>query len=158
MVEPVPLSLGAIVATLVAKAAERAGDDAVEGGEHVLRRMVAALRARFSGAGDEPAGAALERVQEVPDSPSRVATLAAVIDERAQRDAQLRSELEALVAQARGSGVDVGAISQTVFGDQNVQTAGMVDSQVNVTYGPAEPRVGDEAALPGDSDEVFGSP
>src|SRR3954465_8236788 len=70
MVEPVSLTLGAIVAGLVAKAAERASERAVEGGEGVLGRLVAALRARFSGVADAPAGEALARVQEVPDSSS----------------------------------------------------------------------------------------
>lgn len=139
MVEPVSLTLGAIVAALVARAAERAADDAVEGGESVLRRLVAALRARFSGAADRAAGDALARVQEVPDSPSRVRALGAVIDERVEGDAGLRSELEALVAQARGAGVDVERISQVAWGDQNVQAAGLVDSEVNVSYGSPPP-------------------
>jgi hypothetical protein len=142
MVEPVSLTLGAIVAALVAKAAERATERAVDGGEGVLGRLLAALRERFSGAANEAAGDALTRVQEVPDSPSRLRALAALIDERAQGDAELRSELETLVAQARGTGVDVDTISQLAWGNQNVQAAGLVDSEVNVNYGsppPAQP-------------------
>jgi hypothetical protein len=140
MVEPVSLSLGAIVAALVAKGVERAADDAVEGGEGMLRRLVAALRERFAGAGDEPAREALTRVQDAPDSPSRVKALAAVIDQRARDDLELRGELEALVAQARGGGVNVEKISQAAWGDQNVQAAGLVDSEVNVSYGSPPPR------------------
>src|SRR4051812_113523 len=129
MVEPVSLSLGAIVAALVAKAVGRAADDAVEGCESMLRRLVAALRERFAGAGDEPAREALTRVQEAPDSPSRVEALAREIDQRAQTDRELRSELEALVAQARRGGVNVEQISQSAWGDQNAQAAGLVDSE-----------------------------
>lgn len=140
MVEPVSLSLGAIVAALVARAAERAGDGAAAGGESLLRRLVDKLRARFAGAADEAAAGALARAQEVPDSPSRVRELAAVLDQRAAADPALRGELEALVGQARDGGIDVKGISQTVWGDQNVQAAGLVDSQVTVTYRHAAAR------------------
>lgn len=73
MVEPVSLTLGAIVAALVAKAMEGAVEGATEGAvdSNVLGRLIAMLRARFSGARDNAAGQALTRVQEAPDSPSR---------------------------------------------------------------------------------------
>jgi hypothetical protein len=138
MVEPVSLSLGAIVAGLAAKAVGRAGDEAVAGGASVLRRVGATLRARFSR--DEVVGGALARVEDAPDSPSRVRALAEHIDAAVQRDAGLREELEELVRRARGEGVDVEAISQVAWGDQNVQNAGLVDSTVDVSYGSSAPR------------------
>ena len=139
MVEPVSLTLGAIVAALVAKAVDRAEDRAVEGGEGVLRRMVRLLRDRFSSHGDESASTALARVEEVPDSPTRVRELAVAVDRAAEADPVLRRALESLVSEARSAGVDVESISQVAWGSQNVQAAGLVDSPVNVTYGSPPP-------------------
>jgi hypothetical protein len=54
MVEPVWLTLGAIAASLVAKAADKTADRAVEGGAGVRRgRLVGWLRDRFSKDEDE---------------------------------------------------------------------------------------------------------
>ena len=72
-------------------------------------------------------GEALARVEDAPDSPSRVQALAGLIDQRASVDDVLRGELEALVAEARAGSVDVGSIAQSVIGDQNVQVAGASD-------------------------------
>lgn len=139
MVEPVSLTLGAVVAALVAKAAEKAGERAVESGAGVLSRLVGRLRQRFTGDGDAAATNALDQVEDAPDSPSRLKLLTEVVDRRAAADADFRSELETLVHEARAEGVDVGSITQTVWGDQNVQVAGIVGSDVNVTYGHPPP-------------------
>ena len=133
--EPVSLTLGAIAAALVAKAAERA----VEGGEGVLVRLVGWLRQRFSADDQHEAQAALAHVEQVPDSPSRLQRLAEVIDRRAEADAGFRSELKALVKHAQAGGVDVGTIAQTAWGDQNVQIAGVEGSSINLTYGQPPP-------------------
>lgn len=135
MVEPVSLTLGAVVAALVVKAAEKAGERAAEGGAGALGRLVDRLRQRFTGDGDAAATKALERVEDAPDSPSRLQLLTEVVDRRAAADADFRSELETLVHEARAEGVELGSITQTVWGDQNVQVAGTVGSDVNVTYG-----------------------
>jgi hypothetical protein len=131
-----------IVATLVAKVLDRAEDRVVEDGEGVLRRLVDTLRGRFSRADDQTATTALERVADAPDSPKRVRELAKLLDERAAGDPVFRGELQALVEQARTAGVEVGSISQVAVGDQNVHAAGLVDSEVNVTFGagPGEDR------------------
>ncbi len=139
MVEPVSLTLGAIVAALVAKAVDRAEDRAVEDGEGVLRRVVGLLRERFSSRDDESAATALARLEDAPDSPTRVRELAVAVDRAAEADPALRSGLEALVSEARSAGIDVESISQTAWGNQNVQTAGLVDSEVNVSYGSPPP-------------------
>jgi hypothetical protein len=128
MVEPV--TLGVIVAALIAKTAERATDRTVEGGESALRRLAGALRERFSGAKDDEAQRALELVEAAPDSARSREALATVIDDRAVRDPALRSELEELVAQARAAGVDI-----RVIGDQNVIATDVVASQIHVSYG-----------------------
>jgi hypothetical protein len=68
------------------------------------------------------------RVEDAPDSPARLRELAAAIAALAQRDEEFRTELERLIGEARQAGVDVG-VSQTATGDQNVQAAGLVDSE-----------------------------
>jgi hypothetical protein len=77
----------------------------------------------------------LERVEDAPDSPTRVRELAELLDERAAGDPEFRGELLALVEQARTAGVDVGSIIQVVVGDQNARNAGLVGSEVNVSFG-----------------------
>lgn len=138
MVEPVSLSLGAIVAALIARASDKVADDAVEAGEGALSKLVAAVRRRFSRERDEPAAEALAKVEDVPDSPRLVKALADVVDDRAQKDGDLRAELEQLVAEARGAGVKVDSITQSAFGNQNVQIAGVSDSQINVSHGTSQ--------------------
>jgi len=142
MVEPV--TLGVIVAALVAKALDRAEDRVVEDGEGVLRRVVGALRERFSRANDKAATTALDRVEDTPDSPTRVRELATLLDERAADDPVFRGELQELVEQARAAGVDIGSIVQAAVGDQNVHVAGLIDSEVNVSFGA---RAGEGRAL-----------
>jgi hypothetical protein len=108
----------------------------------VLRRLLGFLRDRFSRDADAPASKALARVQDAPDSPSRLRELALAIAALAQRDEGFRSELERLIGEARGAGIEVD-ISQTATGDQNVQAAGLIDSEVHVSYSsppPAPPR------------------
>jgi len=138
-VEPFSLTLGAIGAALVAKAAEKAAERAVEGGEGALARLVSWLRVRFSAEAEREGATALAGVEEVPDSPSRLKALAEVLDRRAEADGGFRSELQSLVDQAEADGVHVGSIAQTAWGSQNVQSAGIVDSEVNVTYGQPPP-------------------
>lgn len=133
--EPVSLTAGAIVAALVAKAAEAAGEEAAHGAAGALRRLAAWLRARFAEDADESGAAVLERLDEAPDSPSRVRALAAYVDDRARRDEAFREELEARVADAQQAGVDVRGLSQMAVGDQNVQVADVTDSSVSISYG-----------------------
>jgi len=130
-----PVTLGVIVAALVAKALGRAEDRVVDDGESVLLRLVGALREHFSRA-DDPAGTtALERVEDAPDSQTRVRELGTLLDERAAGDPVLRVELQELVEQASTTGVAIGSIVQVAGGDQNQQIAGLIDSRVNVSFG-----------------------
>ncbi len=135
--EPVTLTLGAIAAGLVAKAAERAGDRAVEGGENVLRRLVSRVRERFGD--DEPAARALALVERTPDDGASVKALAARIAEHATVDPDFRRDLDALVQRAGAEGIDVDAVRQIASGDGNVQIAGLSESQVGVSYGTPPP-------------------
>ena len=135
MVEPVSLTLGAVAAALVAKATEKTAEAAVDGGAGALSRVRSWLRERFSGPENNHGATALDRVEDAPDSPSRLRELAEVLDGRADAEPSFRSELAALVEEARSGGVDVGSILQSAWGDQNVQSAGVVDSEITVTYG-----------------------
>jgi hypothetical protein len=130
-----PITLGVIVAALVAKALDRAGDEVVDGGVGVLRHAVDSLRERFSREGDQEARRALERLADVPDSPKLMRSFADLLDERAERSPELRVELETLVRDARGAGLDIDSITQTATGDGNVQIVGVDNSQVNVSQG-----------------------
>ena len=134
MVEPV--TLGVIVAALVAKALDRAEDEAVDSGVGILRRLVGTLRERFAGGRDADGTEKLERVADAPDSASRVGQLAELIDDRAAQSPELRLELEQLVKEAGDAGVDVKSIVQTATGNNNMQFADVADSVINVTQGP----------------------
>jgi hypothetical protein len=139
VVEPVSLTVGAVVAALVVRAAEKGGEELAEGASSVVGRVVGWLRARFARTRDAEASSALARVEEVPDSPSRSKVLANVLDERADADPGLRVELERLVEEAKAAGVKVESIAQTALGDQNVQVAGAHHSSFKVSYGYTPP-------------------
>lgn len=133
-----PVTLGAIVAALVAKASDKAVEAAVGGGAGALGRLVGWLRGRFSDDTTPEEAAALTKVEEVPHSATRVGELAAVVDRRAA-DPAFRAELEAMVEQVRTAGVDVGSIAQSASGDQNVQIAGVASSTITTTQGQPPP-------------------
>jgi hypothetical protein len=130
MVEPI--TLGVIVAALVAKALDRAEDETVDRGLGLMRHAVDSLRQRFLHEGDHEAQQALERLADVPDSPKLVRSFAELLDERSERSPELRAELEALVGDMRSAGLDINSITQAAIGDGNVQIAGVNNSQVNV--------------------------
>jgi hypothetical protein len=134
------LSLGVIVAAMVRKAAETAAEQAVEGKAGMVGRLAGWLRHRFSDAEHSEESTALARLEDAPDSPSRLRELARVVDGYAAADPGFRAELEALVKEVRAAGVDVGSITQSVWGNQNVQAGGIVDSTITVTHGPPAPR------------------
>lgn len=129
------MTVGAIVAALVAKAGDRAAEATVEGGEGVLRGLVKRLRRRFSETEDPSGSEALALVERAPDSASLVGELASAVDRHAAADPGFEAELEGLVERARSAGVTVESISQVATGDQNVQVAGVTGSQISVTHG-----------------------
>lgn len=128
----IELALGAAAAALFVKALDRAGEKAVDQGEGVLRRLAELVRDRLSG--DEEGSKALVRVEDVPDSPSRVEALAQLLNEWTKDDQEFRQELEAMVEEAKGSGIDVGSIAQATYGAQS-PVFGVVTGEVNVSYG-----------------------
>jgi hypothetical protein len=134
-----PVSLGVIVAALLARALDRAEDAVADEGAGVLRRLVGVVRRRFSDSGHEEGLLALDRVAEAPHNQKRVGALAALVGEYAGQDDNFRAELEGLVEQARLAGVDRGAISQVAAGDYNVQIGGIRNSSIELTD-PRSPR------------------
>jgi hypothetical protein len=91
--EPISLTVSAIVAALAAKARDRAIDATVVGGEGVLHRLVSRLRARFSDTDDRDATETLELVERMADSPKLVADLAKAVERHVAADASLRPSL-----------------------------------------------------------------
>jgi hypothetical protein len=125
----IELALGAAAAALFAKALDRAGEKAVDQGEGALRRLVELVRGRLSS--EEKDSKALEKVEDAPDSPSRVEALAQLLDERTKDDRDFRRELKALVEEAE---VNVGDIAQATYGPQS-PVFGVVSGKVDLTFG-----------------------
>jgi hypothetical protein len=130
-----PISLGVIAAALIAKALDRAEDGVLDATTRALSKLVGWVRGKFSG----DASDALARVEDAPDSPKRLTALATTIDQRAQSDEGFRSELQALVRDAERDGVDVAAVTQQAWGNQNVQVANASGADIQVTYGHPAP-------------------
>lgn len=120
MVQPVLLTLGAVVAALLTKAAEKGGENLADAAKASLGRLLGWLRQRFSRDGDTAGSTALAHAEEVPHSPSRVAALASATDRRATADPGFGSELGHLVQNAKKAGGPVESIVQTAWGNQNV--------------------------------------
>lgn len=75
------------------------------------------LRRVFAADDAKEGAAALARVVDAPDG---LVELAYVLNVRADADPGFRSDLVALVEEVRGAGVDIGSITQTAWGAQNV--------------------------------------
>jgi hypothetical protein len=131
-----PISIGVIVAALLAKALNRAEDGVVDGGVEVGQKAIEALRRRFSRDGDAEAERALDGLAEAPDSVRREKALAAILEDRAARSTDLRDELKAIVEQGKGAGLVIGSIEQVAEGEGIVQNAGNVNSRINVDQSP----------------------
>lgn len=133
--DPASMTLGATVAAMVARAASDTADKTVDGATAALGRLVTRLRGRFADDGDEEGSLALARVEDAPDSPSRTDALARIVDERANAAEAFRSELAGLVDEVRATGVHIESINQTASGCQVVQNAGVVGSEIHVSFG-----------------------
>ena len=134
------MTVGAVVAALLTKAAEKGGENLADAAKAAIGRLVGWLRDRFTHTGDEEGSQALAWAEGAPDSPSRVRALAEVVDRRAKADPEFRSQVQNLVDDAKQQqGLQVGSIVQSAIGDQNVQTAGNQDTSVNVSYGTPPP-------------------
>jgi len=140
IVEPVSLTVGAVVAALMTKAAEKGGENLADAAKAAIGRLVEWLRDRFTQTGDEEGSQALAWVEGAPDSPSRARALADVVDQRADADPEFKNKVHELVEDAKQQpGVQVGSIAQSAVGDQNVQAAGNQDTSVTVSIGTPPP-------------------
>jgi hypothetical protein len=130
MVEPI--TIGVVVAALLAKALDRAEDATIDATGKGVQRLLSVLRHR---ADVEPAGSiatTLPALESTPDSPKRVQALAEAVDATIDRSDELRSELEAVLDDLRRAGMSVGTVTQTADGDGNVQISGIQGSTINV--------------------------
>ena len=132
---PEPITLGTVIAALIAKSVSRAEDGAVETGVKVMRKALSTVRDWFSREDDKEGQQVLESLEGLPDSPALTGALAGVLDERAARYPDLCAQLEALKREAQGAGVDVDSVVQVAIGDGNVQVEAH-NSQVNVNQPP----------------------
>ena len=138
--EPVSLTVGAMVAALLTKAAEKGGENLADAAKAAVGRLVGWLRDRFKQTGDEEGSQVLAWAEGAPDSPSRLRDLASVVDRRAAADPEFKSQLQRLVDDAKQQkGLQVGSITQSASGDKNVQNAGIQGSSISVSYGTAPP-------------------
>ena len=139
--EPVSLTVGALVVALLTKAAEKSGESLADAAKAAVGRLVGWLRDRFTQTGDEEGSQALAWAEGAPDSPSRMKDLASVVDRRAATDPEFKSQLQQLVDDAKQQqDVHVDSIAQSAVGKKNVQTAGNQDTSVTVSYGTPPPQ------------------
>ncbi len=94
MIDPLSLSVAALLARVLGGAAEEVG----RGASDALGRLVVAVRGRF--AGDEQAELALAAVERSPADEARAEALAVAIAEHMSAAPAFREEVEELVAEA----------------------------------------------------------
>jgi len=121
MVDPISISLGVVAARLLAKIVEKGIDKAANGAVDAAGGLLGWLRSHMS------TSTALEKVVEVPDSPSRVATLGEVIDAEIVDDEDL-AELRRLVD---GVKENHPSVYQSAVGNHIIQAS---HSTVNVKW------------------------
>jgi hypothetical protein len=130
--EPMSLTIGAVVAALVLKAAEKAGEKGAESGWSAVSHLVERLRGHFRDRGDAEGETALVRAQDPPASQRHLAALAAAIDRQAEQDPTFAQELHDLVKETGLGSVKVQHVAQTAWGNQNVQNADVTNSSIKV--------------------------
>jgi hypothetical protein len=129
-----PISVGVVVAALIAKALDKAEEGVIEGAGKAASRALETLKRRFSG--DPGAEQALQRLAEEPGNQLRERSLAALLEERAAESVELREELARIAKQIERTGVSIGNVEQVAEGDENLQNAGIVNSQINLGIRP----------------------
>jgi hypothetical protein len=118
----------------------RAEDGVVDGGAQFARKVLEALRRRFSREGDLEVGQALDGLAEAPDSERREKALAALLEDRAAHSTELRDELKTIIEEGEGAGLVIGSIEQVAEGDGNLQLGGISNSKISVNQHPRQPR------------------
>ena len=138
--EPVSLTVGAVVAALILKAADKTGEQMAAGGLTAIGRLVERVQGRLSHRGDVAAQEALARVQDPPAGPAHMAALAAAVDRHAIDDPEFAEELRRLVHEIEAAGVEVQRVTQVARGSRISQIQGVSGSNVTVNIG--EPQEG----------------
>lgn len=126
-----PVTLGIAAAGLIAKFFEGAVSNA---GEEAGTGLVAWIKNRFKG--NEPGEQALARVEDAPDSASRVKVLEGVIVDQAQADPDFLAQLAKFVEKAQPASAQGTA---TTYGDQSPGLGQVSGGSVNVNYGATPP-------------------
>ena len=123
-----PMTIGVLVATLLAKTLDRAETGLIDGAMQVAQKALETLRKRFRG--DSEATKALEALAQTPDSKRREKALADLLEARAAHSPELLDELKTIVNEAETAGMTIGSIEQIIEGDGNVQIGGAQDSHI----------------------------
>lgn len=131
-----PVTLGMAAAGLIAKFFEGALSNA---GEEAGAGLVAWIRSRFKDHGDGEQ--ALARVEEAPDSASRVKALEAAIVDHARADPDFLAQLAKVLEKARPAAAQGTA---TTSGDRSPAIGQIDGGHLNINYGtpPAPPAPG----------------
>lgn len=134
--DPASVTAGVIAAQLFANtlngAAESAGSSVVEW-----------VRSKFSERQE------VARLEDAPDSPSRISALAVAIDDEAAADPQVATELKQLLERVQQDQPDV---IQKAVGSQNINAN---HSTVHVTFGTAAPGPQERLVIEWSSGDVF---
>jgi hypothetical protein len=126
-----PVTLGVAAAGLIAKFFEGAASKA---GEEGSAGLVAWLKDRFKG--HEAGEQALARVEDAPDSSSRVKALEGVIVGQAQADPDFLAQLATLLEKAQPAAAQGQAAT---FGDQSPAFGQVSGGNVGINYGTTAP-------------------
>lgn len=139
MVEPVSLTLGAFAVALSSKAAERAGEQAVEGIIVGGKAMVGRLRKLFADNEDASANKMLAKIEEGGAGQETLDVLAEIVDDAIADDEAgvLRNEIEAILAEADQAGYRrptslSQVVNTTVVGDRNTTVSGVQGSDITI--------------------------
>jgi hypothetical protein len=91
----------------------------------VAGRLVGAVRRHFRKHGSDQDKEALANLEAAPASLKRLQALASAIDAHARADGSWREELQALIEETKSGGVYVGTLTQSAWGDHNIQIGGV---------------------------------
>lgn len=135
--DPLSLTLGGLVAGLIAHAFDSAGGELGSAAAGLASGFVDRLQAHFKSVDDDEAVAVLTRVVDPPVGPAQLEKLAGVLDTYAEQDLGFGRDLEALVRESEAAGLDIGAVSQVAWGNNNLQITGVTRSSINLNQNPS---------------------
>lgn len=135
--EPMSLTVGAVVAALVLKGADRAGEKMTESGLAAIDKLAERVRGRFRERADAAANAALARVEDPPAGPTQLASLAAAVERHAREDPAFAEELRHLVHDAEAADGDMRHAPQVAIGSRISQVQDTRGSTIHVSIGEA---------------------